>query len=238
MTFHNRPAWKQDDHGRAQDDHAAHPAQIETHSEPLDDAHAQHDHAHHGPLKPHESPWVMLVPLILLSVGAIAAGFAFAPDFIGHHETEFWRGAIFNGPDNHVLHDSHEVPLWVKWSPLVVTLLGAAIAAYYYVLREGLAKRMADRQGPLWSYLYNKWYFDEIYDFLFVKGAKALGDLFWKIGDIRIIDGLGPNGAAWASLKSAARLARIQSGYVYHYAFVMLLGVAGLLAFAIYAWGA
>ncbi len=244
MTFHNKPAWKEDEHAHAHghDDHAAHPAQLETHSEPLEDgnhgAQGHDDHGHHGPLKPHESPWVMLVPLILLSVGAVAAGFVFAPSFIGHHEAEFWRGAIFNGPNNHVLHESHEVPMWVKWSPLVVTLLGAFVAVYYYVLREGLAKRMADKQGPLWSFLYNKWYFDELYDAVFVKGAKGLGDLFWKIGDVKIIDGLGPNGAAWASLKSAARLAKIQSGYVYHYAFVMLLGVAGLLAFAIYTWGA
>ncbi|MGV3577894.1 NADH-quinone oxidoreductase subunit L, partial [Brevundimonas sp.] len=244
MTFHNKPQWTEEamaahahDHA---DDHASH-AQIETHSEP--DAHAQddghaHDDHHHGPLHPHESPPVMLVPLILLSIGAIAAGFVFAPHFIGHHEGEFWRGAIYSGAHNHVLHESHNVPKWVKWSPLIVTLLGAFIAFYYYVLREGLAKRMAAKEGPLWSFLYNKWYFDELYNLLFVKGAKGLGDLFWKIGDVKIIDGLGPNGAAWASLKSAARLAKIQSGYVYHYAFVMLLGVAGLLAFAIYAWGA
>ncbi|MDP3404541.1 MAG: NADH-quinone oxidoreductase subunit L [Brevundimonas sp.] len=239
MTFHNKPAWKEDEHAHAHDDHAAHPAQLETHAEPLDDhAHDDHGHGHHGPLKPHESPWVMLVPLILLSIGAVAAGFVFAPHFIGYYETDFWRGAIFNAAGNHVLHDSHEVPKWVKWSPLVVTLLGAAIAAYYYVLREGLAKRMADKRGPLWSFLYNKWYFDELYDVVFVKGARALGDLFWKVGDVKIIDGLGPNGAAWASLKSAARLAKLQSGYLYHYAFVMLLGVAVLLAFAIYAWGA
>jgi NADH-quinone oxidoreductase subunit L len=238
MTFHNKPVWKDahhDDH--AHDDHASH-AQLETHSEPLaDDEHAHDDH-HHGPLKPHESPWVMLVPLLLLAVGAVAAGMAFAPQFIGHHEAEFWRGAVFTGPDNHVLHDSHSVPTWVKWSPLVLTLIGSFAAFRLYVLKEGMARRMAERGGVVHAFLYNKWYFDEVYDFIFVRGAKALGDLFWKIGDVKIIDGLGPNGAAWASLKSAARLAKVQSGYVYHYAFVMLLGVAGFLAFAIYAWGA
>ncbi len=242
MTFHNKPAWKDDHaHDHAHDDHAQPHAQIETHSEPLPDdghGHDDHGHGHHGPLKPHESPWVMLVPLLLLSVGAIASGFAFYEFFVGHHEHEFWRGAIFTGPENHVIHDSHEVPTWVLWAPLIVSSIGTLAAVYFYVLREGLARRMAERGGPLNSFLSNKWYFDEIYDFVFVKGAKALGDLFWKVGDVRIIDGLGPNGAAWASLKSAARLARIQSGYVYHYAFVMLLGVAGLLAFAIYAWGA
>ena len=239
MTFHNKPAWKDASHdAHAHDDHASH-AQLETHSEPLDDdGHAHDDHAHHGPLKPHESPWIMLVPLLLLSVGAVAAGFIFAPQFIGHHEAEFWRGAVFTGPANHVLHDSHSVPTWVKWSPLVLTLIGSFAAFWLYVLKEGMARRMAERGGVIHAFLYNKWYFDEIYDFIFVKGAKAVGDLFWKIGDVKIIDGLGPNGAAWASLKSAARLGKLQSGYVYHYAFVMLLGVAGFLAFAIYAWGA
>ncbi len=242
MTFHNKPVWKEEG-SHHHDDHAT-DAQLETHSEPLadDHAHAHDDHAHddyhHGPLKPHESPWTMLVPLIVLSVGAVAAGFVFAPEFIGHHENEFWRGAIFNAASNHVLHDSHNVPKLVKWSPLIFTLIGSAFAIWLYVLKEGLARRIADRRGPLWTFLYNKWFFDELYDVVFVKGAKFVGDVFWKIGDVKIIDGLGPNGAAWASLKSAARLSRLQSGYVYHYAFVMLLGVAGLLAFAIYTWGA
>ena len=98
--------------------------------------------------------------------------------------------------------------------------------------------RIAARKGLLWSFLYNKWYFDELYDFVFVRGFRALGDAFWKIFDVKIIDGFGPNGAAWASLKSAGWLSKFQSGFLYYYAFVMLLGVAGLLTFAILAWGA
>ncbi|MBX3478647.1 MAG: NADH-quinone oxidoreductase subunit L, partial [Brevundimonas sp.] len=238
MTFHNKPAWKEEGDAHHADDHASH-AQLETHSEPVADAddHAHDDH-HHGPLHPHESPWVMLVPLLVLSVGAIAAGFVFAPYFIGHHEGEFWGGAIFNGPHNHVLHDSHSVPTWVKWSPLVLTLVGTAVAYWLYVMKEGMARRMAERGGVIHAFLYNKWYFDELYDAVFVKGAKAVGDLFWKVGDVKIIDGGGPNGMAFLSRVFAGRLSKVQSGYVYHYAFVMLLGVAGFLAFAIYAWGA
>ena len=239
MTFHNKPVWKEeahDDHAHAHDDHASH-AQLETHSEPVADAHHD-DHAHHGPLKPHESPWIMLVPLILLSLGAIFAGVVFAPYFIGHHEGEFWKAAIFSGPHNHVLHDSHSVPTWVKWSPLVMTLIGTFAAFWLYVLKEGMARRMADRGGVIHGFLYNKWYVDEVYDFIFVKGAKALGDFFWKIGDVKIIDGGGPNGFAWLSRKFAGGLARFQSGYVYFYAFVMLIGLCLFLAFALTAWGA
>jgi len=227
MTFHNKPAWK--------DDHAA--AHAHGHDDHGHDDHAHDDHGHHGPLKPHESPWVMLIPLLVLSIGAIASGFVFYEFFVGDAEHDFWRGAIFSGPENHVIHDSHYVPQWVLWAPLVVSGLGTLIAVYVYVLKEGLGRRMAERGGPLHTFFYNKWFFDEIYDAVFVKGTKALGDLFWKVGDVRIIDGLGPNGAAWASVKSAVRLSRIQSGYVYHYAFVMLLGVAGLLAFALTTWG-
>ena len=221
MTFHNKPAWKD-----AHDDDHAH------------DDHAHDDHHHHGELHPHESPWVMLVPLLILSVGAVAAGYVFAPYFIGHHEGQFWGQAIFNGPTNHVLHDSHGVPTWVKWSPLILTLIGTFVAYWIYVVKEGMARRMAARGGFVYNFLYNKWYFDELYAATFVKGTKALGDLFWKVGDEKIIDGGGPNGMAFLSRVFAGRLSRLQSGYVYHYAFVMLLGVAGFLAFALYAWGA
>jgi len=240
MTFHNKPQWKEEDaHGHAHDDHASH-AQLETHSEPIadHDDHAHDDHGHHGPLKPHESPGVMLIPLLLLSVGAVAAGLVFAPSFIGHHEEHFWRGAIFVAEANHVLHESHNVPTWVKWSPLILTLIGTFAAYWLYVVKEGAARQMAERGGAVYAFLYNKWYFDELYDAVFVRGTKALGDLFWKVGDVRIIDGGGPNGMAWLSRKFAGGLARFQSGYVYFYAFVMLIGLVGFLAFAITSWGA
>ncbi|MDO1558730.1 NADH-quinone oxidoreductase subunit L [Brevundimonas sp. 2R-24] len=233
MTFHGKAKWEHGDAHHA-DDHASH-AQLETHDEPLAD---DHGHGHHGhDHKPHESPWVMILPLLVLSVGAVASGFVFWDFFVGHHEGEFWRGAIFTAEHNHVLHESHEVPTWVLFAPLVVSLTGTAFAVWFYLIRQGLAARMADNGGPLHRFLYNKWFFDELYQAVFVRGAKGLGDLFWKVGDVRIIDGLGPNGAAWAALKSGARVVKTQTGYVYHYAFVMLLGVAGLLTFALYAWG-
>jgi NADH-quinone oxidoreductase subunit L len=229
MTFHNKPQWTEEAKAAAHHDDHHHA-----------DAHAAHDDHHddHGPLHPHESPWVMVLPLLILSVGAVFAGWAFAPHFVGHHEAGFWRGAIFTAEANHVLHDSHYVPLWVKWSPLIVTLIGTFVAFWLYVVKEGTPKQMAAKKGPLYTFLLNKWFWDELYEVTFVKATKALGDFFWKVGDVKIIDGLGPNGAAWASLKSGGWLSRFQSGFVYFYAFVMLIGVALFLAFAIFTWGA
>jgi NADH-quinone oxidoreductase subunit L len=234
MTFHGAPKWAHADHGH--DDHASH-AQLETHSEPLPDhdAHGHDDHGY-GDHKPGESPWIVLIPLLALSVGAIFAGYLFAEKFVGAERMEFWRGAIFTLPTNQVLA-AKEPPELVLWAPLTVTAIGFVLAWFFYVLNEGSGARIAARKGPLWRLFYNKWYFDEIYDFIFVRGAKALGDLFWKVGDQKIIDGLGPDGVAAVSAAVGRGAGRVQTGYVYHYAFVMLLGVAGLLSFALWAWG-
>jgi NADH-quinone oxidoreductase subunit L len=115
---------------------------------------------------------------------------------------------------------------------------GLLLAAYVYIVKEGLGAKLAARNGPLYVFFYNKWFFDELYQATFVRGAKFLGDVFWKGGDQKIIDGLGPDGVASLSSKTGGLASRLQSGYLYHYAFVMLLGVAGLLTFALWAWNA
>jgi len=235
MTFHGHAKWGHDAHHETADDHASH-AQIETHSEPLpDDHHDDHGHGHDH--KPHESPLPMLVPIILLAVGAVTAGYLFVEQFVGEWQGEFWRGAIFNGATNHILHMAHtETPEWVKLAPLVVTVLGFVIAWYVYILKEGMGARIAAEKGPVWSFLYNKWFFDEIYDATFVRLTKFLGDLFWKGGDQKVIDGFGPNGVSWLSYVIGRGTGRLQTGYVYHYAFVMLLGIAGLLGWFLFQW--
>jgi len=242
MTFNGKARWGDvHDHGDSADGaHVAHPdhdhassAQIETHSEP--DTNPDHGHGHHDDHKPHESPWVMMIPLLVLSVGAIFSGAVFAKYFIGEFQTEFWRGAIFTAAGNHVLAAREEIPKWVGLAPLGAAVVGLAIAAYYYLLRPELPAKMAARNGLLYRFLYNKWYVDEVYNFVFVRGAKALGDLFWK-ADGSVIDKFGPNGVAWISSRFGRGLGKVQSGYLYHYAFVMLLGVAGLLTFAMLTW--
>jgi NADH-quinone oxidoreductase subunit L len=242
FTFNGHGRWGHGHDHAHHDDHAS-SAQIETHSEPLPDhdeahghAHAAHDdHGHGHDHTPHESPLVMLIPLFVLSIGAIFAGFVFHGMFVGEERAEFWKAAIFTLPTNHVLGE-HEMPEWVVLAPLVASILGLAVAAYVYLLKEGLGARLAARGGPLYTFFYNKWFFDELYQATFVRGAKALGDLFWKVGDEKIIDGLGPNGVALVTFLTGKQVGKAQSGYVYHYAFVMLLGVAGLLSYALWAW--
>ncbi len=219
MTFHGRAKWGAPDHAH---DHSHDPAQ--------DDGHG-HGHG----LAPHESPWVMVGPLLVLAAGAVFAGGLFDDAFIGEGRAAFWGKALSATTSAGLLDQISHVPEWVVLSPLAVSLIGFAAAWYYYIAHEGLAARIASRKGLVWAFLYNKWYFDELYDAVFVRGAKALGDLFWKGGDKRLIDGFGPDGVSQTSYLVGRGVSRLQTGYVYHYAFVMLLGVAGLVSYALWA---
>jgi NADH-quinone oxidoreductase subunit L len=197
-------------------------------------AHDDHGHSHRAPAPAdgsapaHESPLVMLVPLYVLAAGAVLAGALFAPYFLGEHAHDFWRGAV---PLPHGEHREHP-PAWVIWAPFTVTAIGFVLAVLFYLVRSGAAKALAN--GPLHAFLYNKWYFDEIYNFVFVRGARGLGDLFWKVGDVRLIDGLGPDGFAAASRFASRQLRRLQTGFVYHYSFLMLVAAAAFGAYAIW----
>jgi len=188
---------------------------------------ADHDTLHHV----HESSMVMLVPLAVLAVGALAAGYVFAPHFIGDMHEAFWLDAIFRGADNHIMHTMHDVPRWVIFSPLVAMLLGFALSWYFYIARPDLPSELARTHEPLYKFLLNKWYFDELYHFLFVRPAFFIGRYLWKEGDGRVIDGLGPDGVAARVADMTRGFVRLQSGYLYHYAFAMLLGVAALATY-------
>jgi len=218
---HGHDAHGHDDHAHAHDDHA--------HAAAHHDDHAHDDHGHgHGDHTPHESPIVMLIPLAVLAVGAVAAGAVFLPYFAGHAYDEFWKGALYTSEHNHILHEMHEIPSWVGLSPTIAMIGGFLVSLYVYVLNPGTAQKLAATFPRLYDFLLNKWYFDELYDAILVRPAFAIGRLFWKGGDGAIIDGLGPDGVA-ARVADGARIAvRLQTGYVYHYAFAMLIGVAAV----------
>ncbi|TXH34673.1 MAG: NADH-quinone oxidoreductase subunit L [Rhodospirillaceae bacterium] len=177
----------------------------------------------------HESPWVMLAPLVVLAIGALLSGAVFFNDFVGEHAHEFFGKSIFYGPENEILHQAHEVPGWVKILPLIMGVVGIAWAFLFYMKRTDLPAKLASALGGLYAFVFNKWYFDELYDLIFVRAAKVLGFGLWKGGDGAVIDGLGPDGVASVTQVLSRRVAKLQTGYVYHYAFAMLIGVVALV---------
>ena len=208
-------------------------------------AEAEHtqDHAHHGEdhqhamklADVHESPVVILAPLFVLAIGALFAGLIFDSSFIGESSSAFWHNAIA-AIYGHAEGEA-ELPLLVEFAPLILTAIGFAIAYYYYVLHPELPPQLAARKGLLYTFFYNKWYFDELYDFLFVRPAKRIGRFLWKVGDGLIIDGLGPDGITARVLDVTRGAVRLQTGYVYHYAFAMLVGVAALVTWFLFSTG-
>ncbi|TGP23293.1 MULTISPECIES: NADH-quinone oxidoreductase subunit L [unclassified Mesorhizobium] len=186
---------------------------------------ASHEVMHHV----HESPPVMLVPLYVLAAGALFAGIAFHGAFIGEGYGEFWKASLFTLPENHILHEIHELPLWVELAPFIAMVIGFAVAWKFYIRSPELPRSVAANHRLLYGFLLNKWYFDELYDFLFVRPAKRLGRFLWKTGDGAIIDGLGPDGISARVVDVTNRVVKLQTGYLYHYAFAMLIGVAALV---------
>ncbi|MCB1366958.1 MAG: NADH-quinone oxidoreductase subunit L [Rhodobacteraceae bacterium] len=194
--------------------------------------HHTHEHAH-------ESPWTMTVPLIVLAVGSVFAGMIWYSDFFGDHVAEFFGPSVYTNHDtNHVLHDAHSVPAWVIWAPFVAMLLGFVVSWLFYIARPGIPGALAAQFEPVHRFLLKKWYFDEIYDFLFVNPAKWLGRFLWKKGDGAVIDGT-INGIAMVIVPFFTRLAgRAQSGFVFHYAMAMVIGIVVLVSWMMISGGA
>jgi NADH-quinone oxidoreductase subunit L len=190
-----------------------------------------HETLHHV----HESPMVMLVPLFVLAAGAIFAGILFVHYFVGDHAHEFFGAAIFYGADNDILAKAEEVPEWVKLLPLGMGILGIALAYVAYIQKPGLAGSIAKAFGGIYTFVFRKWMFDELYDRIFVRASKALGFGLWKGGDGAVIDGCGPDGIASATMVIARRASKLQTGYVYHYAFAMLIGVVLLVSWYMFS---
>jgi len=185
----------------------------------------------------HESPAVMLIPLYVLAAGAIASGFLLVhgTGLVGENWKEFWGDSVVILETHGALEAAHHVPAWVVYAPLAMGILGIAMAWYVYILRPGTAESLARIFRPLYLFSYNKWYFDELYDFLFVRPAFYLGRGLWKSGDGAVIDGVGPDGIAATTQSLSRRTSLLQSGYVYHYAFAMMIGVFVLISWYVFA---
>ncbi|MEG3165974.1 NADH-quinone oxidoreductase subunit L [Sphingomonas sp. PB2P19] len=253
LTFWGTPRWAASEHIQ----HALHDAHGHGHDDHTDDAHHADDH-HANPAKaedaggtpsthapaqhdlpagtggyhPHESPLPMLVPLILLSIGAIAAGFVFHGYFIEPESGEhFWKGAIAFREE--LMHHMHGVPTWVKLSATIAMLIGLVSAWVAYISSPTLPARVASHMRILYGFLLHKWYFDELYHLIFVRPAFALGRVLWHRGDEQTINRFGPDGSAWAVQLGSRVANRFQTGYLYTYAFVMLIGLTAAVTWAI-----
>ena len=228
LTFFGKARWAASEHIQ----HAVHGV----HEDPEEEAPA-HEHDDHAVptgtagYHPHESPLSMLVPLGVLTLGAVFAGFIFHHQFVdAEHGLEFWKGSI--AFDTHLMHAMHEVPLWVKLTPAAVMLIGLFIAYMAYMRPTGWPEKFTSQFRVLYQFLLNKWYFDELYDVLFVKPAFIIGRIFWKGGDEGTIDRFGPNGAAALVVAGGQVTRRMQSGYLYTYALVMLIGLSAAVTWA------
>jgi NADH-quinone oxidoreductase subunit L len=182
----------------------------------------------------HESPASMWLPLTVLAAGAVVAGYIGHEAFVGGGMKEFWGDSLFTLDTHKALENAHHAPLWVKVLPLAVGGIGIFIAYLFYIQNTSLPGKCAARFKTLYDISYNKWYFDELYDRVFVKPAFVLGRHLWKSGDGALIDGVGPDGIAALTVKFSRMASVLQSGYVYHYAFAMLIGLVALVSWFIY----
>jgi NADH-quinone oxidoreductase subunit L len=237
LTFHGSPRDAAHGHAHVEEHDGS------SHDEPIADDHAAHGHDDHGHAhgsaydNAHEAPAVMQVPLYVLAVGAVLAGAVFYGMFF--HEVEhiehFFAGSIY--VDHEIIEAAHHVPLWVKWSATIAMIVGFISAWYMYIRRPDMPGRLAAANPGLYRFLLNKWYFDELYNAIFVKPALWIGRAFWKGFDDWLIDDKITEGLGRRVQNVTSWVVRLQSGYLYHYAFAMLIGIAALLTWAITAGG-
>src|SRR5882724_11857360 len=183
----------------------------------------------------HESPLWMLIPIGILAAGSLLAGFPFKELFAGHGVEEFFRDSVKMNP--HIIEEMHHIPQSIAFLPTVMMAVGFVVSWLFYLRRPYLPVELARQHRILYQFLLNKWYFDELYDLIFVRPTKRLGRFLWKVGDGYIIDGFGPDGVSARVLDVTRNVVRLQTGYLYHYAFAMLIGVAGLITWFMFGAG-
>jgi NADH-quinone oxidoreductase subunit L len=194
-----------------------------------------HDRHHYEAAR--ESPLVMLVPLAALAAGSLLAGYPFKELFAGHAVDDFFRQSLKFSADNHVLEEMEQIPYLITVLPTIMMAIGFLVAWQFYIRRPALPAELARQHDTLYRFLLNKWYFDELYDAIFVRPAIRLGRLLWKGGDGWLIDGFGPDGVSARVLDVTRSVVRLQTGYLYHYAFAMLIGVAALITWFMFGGG-
>lgn len=192
-----------------------------------------HDQEHYEAA--HEAPVWMLVPIGILAAGSILAGFPFKELFAGHAVEEFFRESLKMNP--HIIEEMHHISPWIAFLPTVMMVGGFLVSWLFYIRRPYLPVELAAQQPLLYQFLLNKWYFDELYDLIFTRPAKWIGYQLWKKGDGFVIDGFGPDGVSARVLDVTRNVVKIQTGYLYHYAFAMLIGVAGLITWFMFGLG-
>jgi NADH-quinone oxidoreductase subunit L len=188
---------------------------------------APHDRHHYEAA--HESPLVIAVPLAILAIGCLFAGYPFKEIFTGEGVKNFFGEALKFAPGNHVLEEMHHVPVHIAFLPTVMMVAGFFLAAWFYLWRPAIPHQLAQQHDVLYRFLLNKWYFDELYDLILVRPALWIGRLLWKGGDGWLIDGFGPDGVSARVLDITRNVVRLQTGYLYHYAFAMLIGAAAFI---------
>src|SRR5665213_1212783 len=192
-----------------------------------------HDQEHYEAA--HEAPLWMLVPIGVLAAGSIFAGFPFKEVFAGPGVEEFFRESVKMHPG--IIEGMEGIPEWIKLLPTVMMVIGAYVSYVFYIRRPYIPVELARQHQMLYQFLLNKWYFDELYDFLFVRPTKRIGRFLWKFGDGYVIDGFGPDGVSSRVVDITLNVVRLQTGYLYHYAFAMLIGVAGLITWFMFGVG-
>ena len=178
----------------------------------------------------HESPPIMILPLIPLAFGAIFAGWFGYQSFVGYDMSYFWGDSLFILPEHHAMEEAHHVAEWVKRLPVILAASGVGLAIIAYLIIPSLPARVVSMARPIHSLFFNKWFFDELYDLLFVRSSVRFGTFLWVKGDKQTIDTFGPDGLSGLVLNGSNKLSKLQSGYVYHYAFAMMIGVVMLLS--------
>jgi NADH-quinone oxidoreductase subunit L len=192
-----------------------------------------HDQEHYEAA--HESPMTMLIPIGILAAGAILAGFPFKELFAGPGVEDFFRESLKMHPG--IIEEMEKIPESIKLLPTAMMAIGFVVSWLFYIRRPYMPVELARQHQMLYQFLLNKWYFDELYDLIFVRPTKWLGRFLWKFGDGYIIDGFGPDGVSARVLDVTRRVVKLQTGYLYHYAFAMLIGVAGLITWFMFGVG-